>query len=114
MPDQITKNGPLLVDVCSVATPDKTYFVPQEFPGKTVHSFGAAYYYTADKNNGCQYWICDITLNHLSNTHFHQPRTGPDVPPKTGARSVADAAPKEMPKPKMIFSLVVILPSRPR
>jgi len=84
MPDQITKNGPLLVDVCSVATPDKTYFVPQEFPGKTVHSFGAAYYYTADKNNGCQYWICDITLNHLSNTHFHQPRTGPDVPPKTG------------------------------
>jgi len=76
MPDQITKNGPLLVDVCSVATPDKTYFVPQEFPGKTVHSFGAAYYYTADKNNGCQYWICDITLNHLSNTHFHQPRTG--------------------------------------
>jgi len=67
MPDQITENGPLLVDVCSVATPDKTYFVPDVFTEKTLHSSGAAYYYTADKNNGCRYWITDITLGTNSN-----------------------------------------------
>lgn len=85
MPQQITENGPLLVDVCSVATPDKTYFVPDVFTGKkVVHSFGAAYYYTADKNNGCQYWIADITLG----TNSNRGHSIGEPPVFTGPRSV--------------------------